>query len=251
VAPAWYQTLWFQAFVAALSVASVMVLYRRRVRRVSAALAARFDDRLAERTRLARELHDTLLQTVQASKMVADDALEDGADAERLRRAMARLSEWLGRAVNEGRAALHSLRASTVEENDLAEAFKRAADDPSKPPTMIVSIAVRGESRHLHPIVRDEIYRIGYEAMRNAYTHSRATRLEIELSYAHDLTLRIADNGVGIDPAIAGSGKRGRFGLPGMRERAENIGGVLTIDSPPHSASAGTRITLVVPGRSL
>jgi signal transduction histidine kinase/ligand-binding sensor domain-containing protein len=258
VAPAWYQTLWFQALVAAMLTAAVAALYRLRVRRVSAALSARFAERLAERTRLARELHDTLLQTVQGSKMVADDALEHvGGDAERLRRAMERLSEWLGRAVNEGRAALNSLRASTVESNDLAEAFRRAADDPSKPPTMTVSIAVRGESRDLHPIVRDEIYRIGYEAMRNAYTHSRATRLEVELAYAHDLTLRIADNGAGIDPSIAGSGKRGRFGLPGMRERAANIGGALTIErtsasSSGHaSAPAGTRITLVVPGRSV
>ncbi|MDI3288017.1 triple tyrosine motif-containing protein [Polyangium sp. 15x6] len=247
VAPAWYQTIWFQALVAMGLVLSVVALYRMRVRQVSAALSARFDERLAERTRLARELHDTLLQTVQGSKMVADDALEDTADAERLRRAIERLSAWLGRAVVEGRAALNSLRTSTVEGNDLAESFRTADDDPAKPPAMTVSVVVHGEPRELHPIVRDEIYRIGYEAMRNAYTHSGATRLEVELSYGHDFTLRITDDGTGIDPAVAGSGKRGRFGLPGMRERAANIGGALTIDS----SSAGTRITLAVPGRSV
>jgi signal transduction histidine kinase/ligand-binding sensor domain-containing protein len=247
VAPAWYQTKWFQAFVVVCAIASIALLYRMRVRRVSAVLAARFDERLAERTRLARELHDTLLQTVHGSKMVADDALEGAGDPERLRRALERLSEWLERAVTEGRAALHSLRGSAVEVNDLAESFRRAADDPMKPPILTVSVVVRGAVRDLHPIVRDEIYRIGYEAMRNAYTHSRATRLDIEIIYAHDLTLRISDNGVGIDPAIADSGKRGRFGLPGMRERAANIGGALSIDS----SSAGTRITLGVPGRSV
>lgn len=245
VAPAWFQTTWFQALVVAGAIAAVALLYRMRVRRVSAMLSVRFDERLAERTRLARELHDTLLQTVQGSKMVADDALARSGDAERMRRALERLSEWLGRAVTEGRGVLHSLRVSAVDANDLAEAFRRAADDPTKPAALTVLVEVRGEARDLEPIVRDEIYRIGYEAMRNAFLHARATRLAIEILYAHDLALRIADDGVGIEPEIAASGKRGRFGLPGMRERAVNIGGTLDIDS----SSTGTRITLVVPGR--
>jgi signal transduction histidine kinase len=97
----------------------------------------------------------------------------------------------------------------------------------------------------MHPIVRDEIYRIGYEAIRNASAHSGASRLEVELGYAHDLTLSVSDNGVGIDPAIVDKGKDGHFGLQGMRERAARIGGKLKLVS---SSKSGTEINLLVPG---
>lgn len=247
VAPAWYQTWWFSGLIGVSLIAAVAAMYRLRVRRVSAALSARFDERLAERTRIARELHDTLLQTVQGSKMVADDALERAEEPEHVRRALERLSEWLARAVAEGRTALNSLRATTVEMHDLADSFRRAADNPTKPPAMAVAVSVIGGARPLHPIVRDEIYRIGYEAMSNAYAHSGATRLEVGVEYGHDLILRVIDNGSGIDPAVASAGKRGRFGVPGMRERAANVGGTLTIET----SSSGTRITLVVPGRAV
>jgi signal transduction histidine kinase len=97
----------------------------------------------------------------------------------------------------------------------------------------------------MHAIVRDEIYRIGYEAIRNACGHSSASHLEIELKYAQDLALRVADNGVGIDSAVTDLGKQGHFGLQGMRERAVRIGGKLTLVSSPNS---GTEIKLIVPG---
>jgi signal transduction histidine kinase len=97
----------------------------------------------------------------------------------------------------------------------------------------------------MHPIVRDEIYRIGYEAIRNAYKHSQASRLDVELRYTQDLALRVRDNGVGIDPSTAALGKDGHFGLRGMRERTARIGGKLTLVS---SANSGTEITVVIPG---
>jgi signal transduction histidine kinase len=99
----------------------------------------------------------------------------------------------------------------------------------------------------LHPVVRDEVYRIGYEAIRNSCAHSGADRSEVLLEYARDLTLRISDNGVGIDSEVVEKGKEGHFGLLGMKERAGRIGGKFTIHSSPHS---GTTITLVVPGRT-
>jgi signal transduction histidine kinase len=97
----------------------------------------------------------------------------------------------------------------------------------------------------MHPIVRDEIYRIGYEAIRNACTHSGASQLEVELRYANDLALRVSDNGIGIDPITADRGKDGHFGLQGMRERASRIGGKLTLGS---YSSSGAEISLIVPG---
>jgi signal transduction histidine kinase len=194
---------------------------------------------------MARDLHDTFLQTIQGSKLVADDALEPSTDPVRMRRAMEQLSVWLGRATQEGRAALNSLRILTTEGNDLAEALTRATEECRMQSPVEVSLSVVGAAREMHPIVRDEIYRIGYEAIRNACIHSEASRLEVELRYADDLTLRVSDNGRGIDPAIADSGKDGHFGLQGMRERAARIGAKLTLGS---SSSSGTEIRLIVPG---
>jgi signal transduction histidine kinase len=223
----------------------VVVLYRMRVRQIARSIGARFDERLAERTHMARDLHDTFLQTIQGSKLVADDALDGPSDPVRLRRAMEKLSEWLGRATEEGRAALNSLRISTTETNDLAQALQRATEDGIIPGSMAVNFTVGGDAKRMHPIVRDEIYRIGYEAIRNACLHSSASRLEVELTYGQDLALRVADNGVGIDSSVADRGKDGHFGLQGMRERAVRIGGKLTLVS---SSTLGTEIKLVVPG---
>ena len=205
----------------------------------------RLEERVSERTRITRELHDTFLQTIQGSKLVADDALELSNDPIRMRRAMEQLSVWLGRGMQEGRAALNSLRTTTTQTNDLAEALRRVTEDGAVPGSMVVTFSVVGDAREMHPIVRDEIYRIGYEAIRNACTHSGASRLQVELRYAGDLALRVADNGTGIDPDIADRGKDGHFGLQGMRERAARIGGKLLLVS---SSNSGTDIKLVVPG---
>jgi signal transduction histidine kinase/ligand-binding sensor domain-containing protein len=246
VAPAWFQTIWFRLLCAVIVILVVWAVYRFRVRQIARAISTRFDERLAERTRIARDLHDTFLQTIQGSKLVADDALEGSTDPARMRRAMEQLSIWLDRAMQEGRAALNSLRTSTTQTNDLAEAFRRATENGQVPDSMEAALSVVGDAREMHPIVRDEIYRIGYEAIRNAYLHSQATRLEVELRYEQDLTVRVRDNGVGVEPAIASQGKEGHFGLRGMRERAARIGAHLTIATSPAS---GTDVTLVVPGR--
>jgi len=245
IAPAWYQTYWFRILCVVSGVFILWVIYRLRVLQISRAIGARFDERLAERTRMARDLHDTFLQTVQGSKMVADHALKTSTDPVRMRGALEQLSVWLERATQEERAVLNSLRTATSQTNDLAEALQRATKDDLIPNSMAVTFAVVGDAREIHPIVRDEIYRIGYEAIRNACMHSGASQLEVELRYAHDLALRVSDNGTGIDPAITDRGKDGHFGLQGMRERAARIGGHLSLGS---SSNSGTEIKLVVPG---
>lgn len=245
LAAAWYQTYWFRTLGFAAGALLLWALYRLRVRQVAGVLKARFDERLAERTRLARDLHDTFLQTIQGSKLVADDALGADSDPTRMRQAMEKLSTWLARATEEGRAALNSLRTSTTEVNDLADAFQRALDECRIQASMEVSLQVAGEPREMHPIVRDEVYRIGYEAIRNACVHSHATQLNVELAYAQDLTLRIDDNGCSIKPEIVLNGKLGHFGLQSMRERAARIMGKFSIDS---STDSGTHIALTVPG---
>jgi signal transduction histidine kinase/ligand-binding sensor domain-containing protein len=245
VAAAWYQTVWFRSLCSFVGVLLLWAIYRLRVRRIAASMKARFNERLAERTRIARDLHDTFLQTIQGSKLVADDALSGNNDLPHMRQAMEKLSAWLGRATEEGRAALNSLRTSATEANDLADALRRALEECRIYSSMEVSLQVAGQTREMHPIVRDEVYRIGYEAIRNASVHSHATQLRVELSYAQDLSLRICDNGTGIDPDILHRGKRGHFGLQNMRERAARIMGKFSVES---SGGSGTVITLTVPG---
>jgi signal transduction histidine kinase/ligand-binding sensor domain-containing protein len=245
VAAAWYQTIWFRSLCFIVGLLLLWAMYRLRVRRIAATMKSRFNERLAERTRIARDLHDTFLQTIQGSKLVADDALSAAADLPHMRRAMQKLSAWLGRATEEGRAALNSLRTSATEVNDLAGALRRALEECRIHSSMEVSLQVAGQTQEMHPIVRDEVYRIGYEAIRNASVHSHATQLRVELSYAQDLSLRICDNGKGIDPDILHRGKQGHFGLQSMRERAVRIVGKFSVES---SAGSGTVIILNVPG---
>jgi signal transduction histidine kinase/ligand-binding sensor domain-containing protein len=245
VAPAWFQTKWFQMFCIAIGLFAVWLLHRWRLRRVATVMSERFDERLAERTRIARDLHDTFLQTVQGSKLVADDALEQASDTGRMRRALEQLSIWLGQATLEGRAALNSLRTTTIVKNELAPALRRAAESGFVAGAIHVTVSVIGEAREMHPIVRDEVYRIGYEAIRNAQSHSGGSRLEVELRYGQDLTLRIRDNGIGIDQALLHHGKDGHFGLQGMRERAARIRGTFKVES---SRASGTEVSLVLPG---
>jgi len=244
--PYFYQTTWFRMATIATALLLLFGLYQLRLRQATLRLKVRFDERLAERTRIARELHDTLLQTVQGSKFVADDALEKYDDSVHVGRALERLSKWLGQATQEGRAALNSLRTSSTETKDLAAALRRATEECMTDSSLAVKFSAIGDPRNMHPIARDEIYRIGYEAIRNACEHASASELDIHLNYADDLTLQVNDNGSGIEPAIVAEGKSGHFGLKGMRERAERIGSQLTLVSSPN---AGISISLVVPGK--
>ena len=247
VEAAFYQTGWFAGLCLLSGAAVLSLLYRLRMRQLAAAMNARFDERLAERTRLAREFHDTLLQTIQGGKIVADDALRHKSDTVRMENAMERLSEWLDQPIQEGRAALSSLRTSTIEGNELAETFKRAGEECTFERPIEFAVAMKGSSRTMHPIVRDEVYRIGYEAIRNACLHSEASRVDVELDYHNDLIVRVQDDGKGMEPYVARSGKAGHFGVVGMYERAARVGGKLTITS---SAEAGTLVELAIP-RSL
>jgi signal transduction histidine kinase/streptogramin lyase len=244
IAPAWYQTRTFQAACVVLAMLLVWLIHRLRIRYVTETIATRFDERLAERTRIARDLHDTLLQTIQGSKLVADDALETPCEPVRMRKALEQLSRWLQQAGQEGRAALNSLRGPATSTNDLADALKRALETMPLN-SLAATISAYGNIRQLHPIVRDEVYRIGHEAIRNAHAHSGGTHLDIQLRYMDDLTLRIADDGPGTTPSNFSDHKEGHYGLKGMRERAIRIGAKLTIVS---SKGCGTEVCLVVPG---
>jgi signal transduction histidine kinase len=209
----------------------------------------RLEERVTERVRIARELHDTLLQTIQASRMIAEAALEvSGAPdhpgaPDHQREALEKISAWLEQAMREGRAALNSLRTS-MSNMDLSEGLRRAIAESRRQATA-VSFSVVGDPRNMDPVAQNEIYRIGYEAIRNACEHSHTSHLEVELTFGQDLALRVKDNGVGIEPDVIQRGKPGRFGLQGMRERAARIGGKFTLVS---TVPSGTEVELIVPG---
>jgi signal transduction histidine kinase len=132
---------------------------------------------------------------------------------------------------------LQALRDSAIESNDLPEAFRNAG---------VEFVSVKGVAKEMHPMIRDEVCQIGYEAIRNARNHSGGSRIRVEISYESDLIVRVLDNGKGIDPEIVANGRPGHFGLRGMQERAARIGGTLSLASSPHS---GTRVELIVPAR--
>jgi ligand-binding sensor domain-containing protein/signal transduction histidine kinase len=242
--PPWWSTWWVRIIYSGALLLAIWAMYHLRVRQIKNAISVRFDERLAERTRMARELHDTFIQTVQGSKLIADHARRTSSESAQLHKALDELSEWLNRAIEEGRAALSSLRISTTQRNDLADALQRATENGFVPESMTARFSVIGNSRDMHPVVRDEVYRIGYEAIRNSCLHSSATQLEIELKYSRDLTLCVNDNGTGFDPEIADNGKDRHFGLQGMRERAARINSKLALAT----STSGTKIKLIVPG---
>jgi signal transduction histidine kinase len=149
IPPAWFQTKWFFVLFVLSGLMLVWAFLSMRTRQIQTSLNARFNERLAERTRMARELHDTFLQIPHGTKLIADDALEKSSDPVHMRRAMEQLSDWIERAIEEGRAALNSPRTSTTQTNDLAGAFKRTTEESRLQSRMEVSFSVRGHSNEM------------------------------------------------------------------------------------------------------
>ena len=251
VASAFWQTSWFRAVCAVAFLLVLWALYQLRTGQIKQAFNARLEERVSERTRIARDLHDTLLQSFQGLLLRFQTAREllrtSPAEAEKT---LESAIDQTVQAIIEGREAVQGLRASTVERNDVARAITTLAEEiaaeASSRAAVELRLGVEGTARSLHPIVRDEIYRIGSEALRNAFRHAEAKQIEVELRYdERQLRLRIRDNGKGIDSRfLAAEGREGHFGLDGMRERAKLIGGSLTVWTAPDS---GTEIELSVP----
>ncbi len=247
IRPMLWQTRWFQAAAVVIGLAAAVGVYRLRLRQLSHQLNVRFEERLAERTRIARELHDTLLQGFVSASMqmhVAVDRLPEDSPA---KPAFTRVLDLMSRVIEEGRNAVRGLR-SGGEAHDLEHAFSGIQSELATGQTAAYRVIVEGKPRQLNPAVRDDVYRIGREGLVNAFRHSGAAAVEIEIEYAPgELRLFVRDDGRGIDPQIARTGTTGHWGIAGMKERAARIGGSLTIRS---RAAAGTEIELRVPGRA-
>lgn len=249
ILPPWWATWTFRVTGALSMLAILLCLHYYRLRHIARELNVRFEERVGERTRIARDLHDTLLQSFQGVLLKFSALGYKLPENSEVRADLEEVIDQARDAITEGRDAVQGLRTSTMLSNDLARSIGLCGEGLAREQGVAnpagFRLQVEGESRDLPPLVRDEVYRTAVEALRNAFRHSEATQIEVEIRYdARRFTLRVRDNGKGIDPRVLESGGRtGHHGLPGMRERASLAGGLLAVWSKP---GAGTEIELTI-----
>jgi signal transduction histidine kinase/ligand-binding sensor domain-containing protein len=246
IAPAFYQTGWFYALCALASVAALAALYKLRVRHMAAQIRGRLEERLAERERIARELHDTLLQGMQGLIWQFQAATDRIPPSEPARQLMEQSLDRADQLLGESRDKVKDLRPAAKDVADLAQAIAAEGEQFSSMHPAAFRVSVLGAPRDLHPIVREEGFFIAREALANAFLHAHAAHIEAELYYDKTaLHVRVRDDGQGIAAAVLDEGGvPGHFGLVGMRERAKKLGARLDVWSKP---GAGTEIDLRVP----
>jgi signal transduction histidine kinase/ligand-binding sensor domain-containing protein len=256
VPPAFYQTVLFRVACAALLLLFLWLLYNVRLRQIVRRFNVRLDERVSERTRIARELHDTLLQSFQGvilrfqaarnllpgKPLEADKALEAAIDR-------------AASAITEGRDAVQALRSQNRIGCDILQAISSLAEElagqltarSDQPVAPEFRLTVEGTRRTLRIAIRDDLYRIVAEALTNAFHHANARHIEVEIRYdARQLRLRIRDDGIGMDPELPKTGvRRGHWGVQGMRERARGLGAHLELWS---QTGVGTEVEVLVPG---
>jgi signal transduction histidine kinase/ligand-binding sensor domain-containing protein len=250
IAPAYYQTRWFQATCLMAAGTTLAMLYRFRLRQVALQFRLRMEERVSERTRIARDLHDTLLQSLHALLLnfhsvgyLLPDRPVDARDA------LETAIENARHAITEGRKAVEGLRSVRHEGADLEATIGRLirelAAHRNQPASPDFHVNVEGATRSLAPIVGNEVDRIAIEALRNAFLHARAQRIEVDIWYhTREFRLRVRDNGKGIDPESLQNGRDGHYGITGMYERAKMVRGKLVFWS---ELGSGTEVELTIP----
>jgi ligand-binding sensor domain-containing protein/signal transduction histidine kinase len=243
--PAFYQTQWFTVVFLIILMIGAWGAYRMRMWQLATTLRGRFEERLRERTRIAQELHDNLLQSILGISLqieVTDELLPPELPAKHPLQKALRLSKS---AMDEGRRALNDLRASSLSTDDLVKGFRQTADGLRTESGTEIRILVEGHERPLNPVTGNDVLQIGRQAIANAFQHAGGGKIRVLLSYGkRDLRISVHDNGSGIDEDTIARGRPGHHGIRGMRERAERIGATLSIKS---SAGQGTEVELIVP----
>jgi signal transduction histidine kinase len=241
-----YQTAWFQALGVAAFLGMLGGLYWYRMRRLAHEFNVRLEERVTERTRIARELHDTLLQRFQGVLLNFHAVTYLFPDRPEARRAIEVVVDEARDAITEGRNAVEGLRSAKHDCSNLEAAISSFGQElAGQPHSPELRVNLQGIANSLAPLVANEVYHIATEALRNAFQHAQARRIEVEIRYhPREFRLRVRDNGTGIEPHILQDGRAGHFGIPGMRERARLVGGKLIFWSKPDS---GTEIELTVP----
>jgi len=223
------------------------LLYALRLRRLTASIQTRFAERLQERERIARDLHDTLLQGIFGASIhfdLANNRLPADSPA---KSPIQRGLELLKQVSEEGRNALRALRSPQSGDEGLEQALSRLHKEFALPGDIDFRVVAQGDPRELRPLIRDEIYLIAREAVVNAFRHSRASTIEVEVDYAsRNLRILVRDNGCGIDAQVLKTGREGHWGLANMRQRAEKIGAKFEVLS---RINGGTEIQLWIPGK--
>ena len=242
---AFWRRWWFPPVCIVVAAFAILGLHRLRLHQISKKMNLRFEERLAERTLVAQQLHDTLLQGVLSASMqlhVAVDGLPEDAPA---RPALNRVLQLMGQVIDEGRNTLRGLRSTVENAHDLPTSFSRIPQELGNQQGIDFRILVEGSPSALCPTIRDDVYSIGREALVNAFRHSRANNIHVELECAAShLRVLVRDDGCGIDQEVLKSGRDGHWGLSGMRERAQRIGAKLRVLS---RAQRGTEVELSVP----
>ncbi|HEV2829245.1 MAG TPA: triple tyrosine motif-containing protein, partial [Pyrinomonadaceae bacterium] len=247
IAPAYYQTVWFRVLLGIVFLFVLFALYRLRVRQVAQQVRAGMEGRLDERERIARDLHDTLLQSVQGLILKFHAGIRQIPAEIPARETMEKALDHADQVLAEGRDRVRNLRATAVSIDDLPTAFKSVAEETPQGRKATFRTVVEGNARQLHPLVHEESYCIGREAIVNALTHSGGRNVEVEIIYEpRQFRLRVRDDGHGIDSKILEEGGRSdHWGMQGMRERANKIGAELKLWS---GHETGTEVELTVPG---
>ena len=246
ILPAWYQTTWFNALCVAVGITLLVLMYRMRFAQVRSQLQGRLQERTLERERIARELHDTLIQGFQGIVLLFGATIQrlpsEHPTRDLMSRALVRANEVLA----EARDRVSGLRNSMDLPNDLPTALEQAAQDLLHVQPVEFEMTVKGLRQTLHAVVMEEAYQIGREALANAQRHASAKHIRLEVIFsARRLQLRVQDDGTGIDAEILkGKAIAGHWGLSGMRERARKISARVHIRSQP---GGGTEIDLQIP----
>ncbi|HEY0760086.1 MAG TPA: two-component regulator propeller domain-containing protein [Acidisarcina sp.] len=244
---AYYQTAWFKILLALAVLGLLWVLYLLRLQQLTEQMQARLGERLVERERIARELHDTLLQGFQGLMLRFQAVMKSLPQHGEAHRAMEQVLDRADKVLLEGRQRVRDLRAEGMTGDDLPDALANCGKELVEHYATEFSLSVLGMPQRLDPTVCNEIYRIGREALTNAFQHAKASKIEAELTFlGSGPRLVVRDNGQGIDPGILNGGRAGHWGLSGMRERAERVGGTLSIWS---HTGAGTELEIKIPGR--
>ncbi|AKC85805.1 sensor histidine kinase [Pseudoxanthomonas suwonensis] len=249
IRPAFYQTWWFMLLCLLLVAGGLWLAYLMRLRQLGQHIRGRLQERHAERERIARELHDTLLQSIQGLILRFQAVSVTLPPLDPARSAMEQALQRADEVLVEGRDRVLDLRATAPDAGDLEDLLAAFGEELAQATDVRFDVSVQGTAEALDPIVRDELYRIGREAMLNACRHAEAGRIRVEVDYGPgELRLRVFDDGRGIDPDMLQRGGRpGHWGLHGMRERASRIGARLRIWSRP---GAGTEVELRMPAGS-
>jgi signal transduction histidine kinase len=239
--------MWFRVLMVAVFLISLALIYQLRLQQVARQVRTRMEERLEERERIARDLHDTLLQSVQGLILKFHAGIKQIPRDTPAYDALEKTLDHADEVLAEGRDRVRNLRTSTIPFGGLPAAFKRLVEETPQGDDVTFKTVVEGSLRELHPMVREECYCIGREAIVNALTHSGGHKVEVEITYdSKQFRLRVRDDGRGFDPKILEQGARpNHWGLQGMRERADKIGAQLKLWS---RQATGTEVELIVPG---